>query len=815
MKIKNIIVLLSAFIIASCNEDDMQLTEQQRELIGQAVNFDASMADLFSSRATYRHDGSFNENDQLTIFRQYISANNVNEFDSKSEESRVYVYAPMTSGSISLGAEWKAKNGDSLIWENDKTVRFRAWGRSNLADLLKNSSKSNYYPDFTISSWKGSYGPTVTIPLKMRHLACRIGISQKSGNELVSAEICTSASDYTDSEGTTAAEKAAAVQAVYELMCMPAGVNMTNETLYSITQEAFNSENTDYKNIHESEGIVAFNTQTAEYIKNKVTHPKFTSNIDGRLYLISIPYQFSNNPSNKERTITLPGFTKFRIYLKDVNNGDHSNTPGVEGDCHYLTLADVSDDFKNGLTLEAGKSYLFSVGYQYNKFTVTLVDNLSWTEQDIEANNVSDETKTSSRGSYDWFQKGMENSFQNNTFTPVFTLNTKQDFLEFIQIVNGTTGSTKNGITDKGEKENKKWYVTNEGGEASEEEVPYLVNNEVEGNHILYKHFIPQTSTVEAYSYLDCLDAAFSFYRSDLTSNNHFKVVLGADIDLEDEEIEAIGNSATHPFSGFFDGAGHVIKNINVKGGYLFGNIKGGAITNLRLESVHTTSLANSITAGPEKFGAYIAGISLKAPTTSAIANSITGNSYVVGCIHEGTATQAMVNSADNLFMYGCMETGKGITAGALLGGYAGISKFFAPQIENVTFNRFMCNYYDIEKSPSAHAVSTITDDYLPQQYIRGAKSHVLKAKNDNLLSDKLYYNKLTALQKQEFYGIAPWKAMNYAIYQYNATKGLADAVKCNMHFSVGSTGYQHLYPQLSKGVPTEESNWNVTKQNN
>ena len=88
MKIKNIIVLLSAFIIASCNEDDMQLTEQQRELIGQAVNFDASMADVFSTRTTYNHDGSFNENDQLTIFRQYISANNINEFDSESEESR-------------------------------------------------------------------------------------------------------------------------------------------------------------------------------------------------------------------------------------------------------------------------------------------------------------------------------------------------------------------------------------------------------------------------------------------------------------------------------------------------------------------------------------------------------------------------------------------------------------------------------------------------------------------------------------------------------------------------------------------------------
>ena len=79
MKIKNIIVLLSAFIIASCNEDDMQLTEQQRELIGQAVNFDASMADVFSTRTTYNHDGSFNENDQLTIYRQYISSNNAKD----------------------------------------------------------------------------------------------------------------------------------------------------------------------------------------------------------------------------------------------------------------------------------------------------------------------------------------------------------------------------------------------------------------------------------------------------------------------------------------------------------------------------------------------------------------------------------------------------------------------------------------------------------------------------------------------------------------------------------------------------------------
>jgi hypothetical protein len=33
-----------------------------------------------------------------------------------------------------------------------------------------------------------------------------------------------------------------------------------------------------------------------------------------------------------------------------------------------------------------------------------------------------------------------------------------------------------------------------------------------------------------------------------------------------------------------------------------------------------------------------------------------------------------------------------------------------------------MCNYYDVEKSPSTHAVGSTADAYLPQQYIRGSK---------------------------------------------------------------------------------------------
>ena len=79
-----------------------------------------------------------------------------------------------------------------------------------------------------------------------------------------------------------------------------------------------------------------------------------------------------------------------------------------------------------------------------------------------------------------------------------------------------------------------------------------------------------------------------------------------------------------------------------------------------------------------------------------------------------------------------------------------------------------MCNYYDVEKSPQTNAVGDIADAYQPQQYIRGSKSHILKAKNDYLLNSAEEYEKLKDYMKKEIYGLAPWKAMNYAIANYN-----------------------------------------------
>jgi hypothetical protein len=217
----------------------------------------------------------------------------------------------------------------------------------------------------------------------------------------------------------------------------------------------------------------------------------------------------------------------------------------------------------------------------------------------------------------------------------------------------------------------------------------------------------------------------------------------------------------------------------------------------------------------------YIAGVSVNAPTTHAIAHTVTGLGYVVGCVHEGTASGALVGTASNLYMYGCMETGSGLTSGtgALLGGYAsGSTAFFAP-LSSLTWGRFMCNYYDTQRSTGVNAVGTSSVTYLPQQYIRGAHSHVLKAKVDNLLSGDVNYNSLTSRQKEEMYGLAPWKAMNYAIYKYN-TSVIGQSYPCNMQYNAGaSLIYDNRYPQLSSGAPNSAtysaSSYNVLLQNN
>jgi hypothetical protein len=89
-----------------------------------------------------------------------------------------------------------------------------------------------------------------------------------------------------------------------------------------------------------------------------------------------------------------------------------------------------------------------------------------------------------------------------------------------------------------------------------------------------------------------------------------------------------------------------------------------------------------------------------------------------------------------------------------------------------------------------------------------------LKAKNDYLIGDNVDYYTLPENMKPEMYGLAPWKAMNYAIWKYNSST-IGTKYPCEMHYQSSTVGYTHLYPTLETGVPTEESNWNPLIQNN
>lgn len=878
MKTRNITYLLTVILLTACSaDDDIMLSEQQLSLMGQGVNFETCVAEPFVTRATYKHDGSFNEGDQMRIFRQYATNGTGSEFDSDGEIFRTYYlkmnYAAGTS--ISLDSDWDPMAGklksdkkgktatqtaaDSLTWENGKTVRFRAWGRSNLAGRLDAGTKESYYPDYTVSDWVTVSGPTKSIPLTMRHITCRIGLTCKSGNEFGSATICTEWEDYKRKDNADTAEHDDAetaktdeeakkerdsVLAVYNKMCMPAGVDDETFLLTTMTQALYNGKDTDFKNLEKygvSDGIVKIGSMSAANIATNVQHPVFNAN-DGRLYMMSIPMDMSSESKGHE--LTLPACTRFKVYLYDVNNGDRSNTTGSTGsesNYHIFALSDIKDSngkaiYANGLTLKAGYSYLFSVGYHYDQLTITPADSFSWEEQDITSDDANNEAHTKEALDFKWWTDAYRAAakralFENKDFLPEFSIANQKEFITFIKLVNGNAATKMSGLTrgDVRKDENGNDIKDEDGFETywwildgvTENGKPKQITMEEaeEMGYVFYPHFYPTVSTQAAYVIEDYVTGPMDFYDNDFA--NRYEVNLTSDLDFYDWELPSIGEVSTKPFRGNFKGNGHTLTNLNMKSGYLFDQVMDGAITNLKIESTHNVSLLNSATAsGTTGWGCYIAGISMMCnSTTNSIATSLSGTSYVVGCIHVGNAGGALVGSANNLTMLGCMQAAAGITSGtgALLGAYGtgAKSNFFAPQSKsNLTWGAFMCNYYDVEKSPETNAVGNITDDYLPQQYIRGSKSHILKAKNDYLIGANADYDKLSTNMKKEMYGLAPWKAMNYAIAKYNESK-IGKDYPCQMKYQTSSVGYTHLYPTLETGAPTLDSTNNPLVQNN
>ena len=871
-KLKDTIYVIALLLAAGCAKEPLSPVRQ--ELLGRRVNFSAVVADPFETRTTYQHNGAFNEGDILTIYRQYINPDGVT-FNAEGEAYRVYEldtrYA--TGTTLVLDTDWKPRVGalgsnlpgstftqtaaDSLTWENGKTVRFRSWARSNLAGAIAgSSSRSRYYPDYSISEWVTVSGPTIDVPMTLKHQGCRIGFTPKAGNEFGSAVICLEADDYLwDEPGKTPEEaqaEADAVKAVYEKMCMPSGVDIHHSLLKAMTKEKYESPSTDFRTIHaDTEGIVSFGTLSPAAIASDVQRPVFCSN-DGRLYMITIPYDMSSSAQGGE-LLTLPPFTRFKIWLYDVNSGDNGGDDSAESNFHIFSLSDITSGsgplFPNGLDLAPGYSYLFSVGYHYNHFTITPSDDFSWEEQTPESGSRTDEQHTPGEGSkYKWWQDAIHDAIPKKIteiYNPVFHISTQEEFLELIQLVNGTAASKMSGLTQMldpsktydtdhpATEADYRWYRSTDvvNGKVVAGAVPVTrAEAEAEG-FIFYDHYHPANADQEAYAREDYLRGPFSFYEEDL--KRHFTICLESDLDFYDWALTPIGNEdpavrlsddGACPFRGVLEGQMHRLTNVNVTGGCLFRHCFDAAIRNLRIETVHNFQLLHTAEAGSEAgYGAYIVGVSIQAPSAgNPIATKLLGNSYVVGCQYQGCAGGAMVGVADDLHMVGNMMAADGLPAGsgALLGAYADPEdRFLAPQSgKSLSWGRFMVNYYDITRSPGTTAVGGVADAYSPLEYIRGAHSYVLKAKNDNLLSDDVPYDKLaSALMKEGFYGLAPWKAMNFAIWRYNQDGHVvSEPHNCLGHYENDVTGYAHAYPVFVAGEPDDSCQaWNVLIQNN
>ena len=863
---KHIFCILSALVLLSACSDDVdrfsKISDEQKSLIGRAVDFSASVADAFTSRASYNATGAFNDGDVMTIYRQY-SDDGAN-FDETHENYRVYYYKPTYAGNtgIILKTEWAIMTGqygsdgtaadvpddrkhfeqqesDTLTWEDGRTVKFRAWALSNLSGAYGN--KASFYPDFTISDWVHASGPTSSIPLTLRHIGFRMGFTPYPGNQITRVEICLNKEDYqrkdnadsatddesdklSDAEAEAIANK---VKEVYNRMCMPGGVDIEKQQLRAMSNDFWNSGNFGQIVSEASQSrMIDFATKTPDQIATNAKRPVFIGN-NGNFYCISIPHDMSNDANTSGEVLTLPLQTRFRVYLRDVNSGDGMNTSGEEGTYHIFSLSDVLTDqaYSDGLKLYAGYSCMFQVGYLYNEFKVDPVHSFSWVEQDLGQGSFADDIPsiTPSETPYKWWQDAIDDAITTaiggGNFNPNFTISSEAQFLEFINLVNGTAATNAGSLARVWRNEpnsendtNYWWYDPNNATDSETGDTIWVTQADAATRgFIFYKHYYPADGDRAAYYTVDYLQGAYNFYSNIV--RRAFTVTLTADLDFKDIQLPApVGNSSTNYFGGIFNGGMHTISNVNLTDGYLFEYTNGASVTNFTLMGKHRLAVVK------QGKNTNIAGIAsyVPAPATGhALADELISTSYVVGCIHYTESVYdtpgALVGDADNLYMYGCMQTSRGIEGGALVGRYY---SNLAPQDPNdLKWGRFMCNYYDTTLSPSAHAVGNINDNYAPQEYIRGRRTHILCAYNDHLV-DKGVYEQLNDQQKLEFYGLAPWKAMNYGIHQYNTTS-VGKAAPCTAHYSSIIDGYSHLYPLLSPGVPTTDQYADVLKQGN
>ena len=682
---KHIFCILSALVLLSACSDDVdrfsKISDEQKSLIGRAVDFSASVADAFTSRASYNATGAFNDGDVMTIYRQY-SDDGAN-FDETHENYRVYYYKPTYAGNtgIILKTEWAIMTGqygsdgtaadvpddrkhfeqqesDTLTWEDGRTVKFRAWALSNLSGAYGN--KASFYPDFTISDWVHASGPTSSIPLTLRHIGFRMGFTPYPGNQITRVEICLNKEDYqrkdnadsaTDDESDKLSDAEAEVIAnkvteVYNRMCMPGGVDIEKQQLRAMSNDFWNSGNFGQIVSEASQSrMIDFATKTPDQIATNAKRPVFIGN-NGNFYCISIPHDMSNDANTSGEVLTLPLQTRFRVYLRDVNSGDGMNTSGEEGTYHIFSLSDVLTDqaYSDGLKLYAGYSCMFQVGYLYNEFKVDPVHSFSWVEQDLGQGSFADDIPsiTPSETPYKWWQDAIDDAITTaiggGNFNPNFTISSEAQFLEFINLVNGTAATNAGSLARVWRNEpnsengtNYWWYDPNNATDSETGDTIWVTQADAATRgFIFYKHYYPADGDRAAYYTVDYLQGAYNFYSNIV--RRAFTVTLTADLDFKDIQLPApVGNSSTNYFGGIFNGGMHTISNVNLTDGYLFEYTNGASVTNFTLMGKHRLAVVK------QGKNTNIAGIAsyVPAPATGhALADELISTSYVVGCIH-------------------------------------------------------------------------------------------------------------------------------------------------------------------------------------
>jgi hypothetical protein len=179
----------AAVVLGGCSAND-DFAGSSGTLIGRAVTFDPSLEALLTRT---NHDG-FNTNDVMNIYRsEYASG----DFNPETNWVQYKLNQTTDAAGNVLSRNWKVNTkatkyhstslqteADSISWENQDAVRFRAWAQSTISN----------YNDYMYADYASVAGPVASVPILFKHLGCRIGFSPRSANSIsYIVNICTDA----------------------------------------------------------------------------------------------------------------------------------------------------------------------------------------------------------------------------------------------------------------------------------------------------------------------------------------------------------------------------------------------------------------------------------------------------------------------------------------------------------------------------------------------------------------------------------------------------------------------------------------------